>query len=235
MIIRNNKWGTQALLATVVAVGILTAAASEGATITFDQGDADEGTVSYDGTAGGILIGTDILFTSIVGTGTDNDTTIDCDGCFLNFNSGALISVVGNVYTFAGGGFFDVIGGSILGGIAAGSTLVDGEFDGPVVVTVTSISLTMITSGTDTKDPELLDFFFATPPGAFSFIESTIQIESEAGGVIKGPGTRFTADLALGGDADLVNSTAVAVPTPGTTALFLLGLTGLSAYRRRRQ
>lgn len=219
-------------LAAIVAVGILGAASTEGATIIFDQAPAaNAGTISYDGTAIGTLVGTGIVFTSISGVGTDNDVPIDCTGCLLSFSTGPISSVVGDTYTFAGGGTFTLVGGSLLGGIPGGTTLVTGTWDDPVVVVVTSTDLDMLEKGTDTKDEALLAFYFDDPPTDFRFTDSNIVIESGPGGVTK-TGTSFKADLALGGNADLVNA-SVAVPEPGVVALFLLGLGSLAAYRRR--
>lgn len=226
----DTKSSLPGLIAVIAAACMLSAAPMEGATIIFDQ-VTNAGSITYDG-LGGALVGTDIVFESIQGVGTDNDQTIDCSGCLLNFTTGANTSDAGGSYTFAGGGSFTVTGGSILGGVAGGSTLVDGTWNSGVKVQIIGNGIMILTgTGEDVKDADLLDFFFNNPPLAFRFVDSTIQIESAPGGVVVGPGTAFTADLSLGGNADLVNSS---VPLPGTTALFLLGLGGLAAYRRRR-
>jgi hypothetical protein len=217
-------------------MGILSSSAGEGATIVFDQAPAaNDGTISFDGTAAGVLVGTNIVFTNISGDGTDNDAfPIDCAGCLLNFTTGSIISVVGNIYTFAGGGTFTITGGSLLAGIPGGTTLLSGTWDNPVVVEVTPTTLDMLEKGTDTKHEDLLDYFFVDPPSDWIFTDVAIQIESEAGGVVKFAGptyTGFSADLDFGGNADLVNSSAV--PEPASALLLLLGLGSLAAYRRR--
>ncbi len=222
----DTKSSLPGLIGVIAAACLLTAVPMEGANLIFDQINND-GTLSYDG-LGGALVGTDIVFESIRGVGTDNDTTIDCDGCLLNFRTGSNIGDVGGVYTFSHfGSSFTLVGGSILGGIPGGTTLLEGRFTRTVNVTVFGESVLIMTgSGEDEKDPDLIDFFFDGAPENFIFVDSVIQIS----GITVGPGTAFSADLAEGGNADLINS----VPAPGTTALFLLGLSGLAAYRRRR-
>ena len=95
MNLKNIKSWSTGLIAAVAAVGMLSAAPSEGATLIFDQVN-NSGTVSYDG-AGGSLIGTDIAFETIQGVGTDNDVTIDCAGCVLNFATGPNITEGGHL------------------------------------------------------------------------------------------------------------------------------------------
>jgi hypothetical protein len=229
---RDARWWT---LAAIAAVSLLWGAPTEGSEITFDQ-TANAGIVSYDGTVGGTMVGTDILFESIVGTNTENDDTIDCDGCFLDFETGGLTGISGDEYTFAAGGTFILTGGSVAAGIPAGTTLLTGTFTEPVVVTVRDgfpDVLATIALGEDTKDELLLAYFFPLdPPPNWAFINSTIQITFD-NGVVIGPGTGFTADLSIGGDADLVN-TSVVVPEPGSSLLLLLGLGSLAAGYRRR-
>jgi hypothetical protein len=215
---------------------MVTAAPTESGTIVFDQPpEANDGTISYDGTAGGVLVGTDIVFQSIGGVGTDIETTVDCDGCLLNFTTGAIISVIGDEYTFAAGGSFTLVGGSILGLIPAGTPLLTGTWTDPVTVEISLGAfdiLTLLGNGEDVKHPDLLDIFFTTPPANFAFVNSTIQITTDPAGVTVGPGTAFSADLEFGGNADLVNTSFV--PEPGSSLLLLLGLGSLAAYRRRR-
>jgi hypothetical protein len=208
-------------------------AQTEGATIVFDQLN-NSGTISYDGTAGGVLVGTDIVFESIQGVGTDNDVTIDCTGCVLNFTTGAIISVAGGEYEFAPGGTFTVVGSSVLAGIPAGSVLLSGVWTGNISVDIdqgTLDSLILTGEGLDSKHEDLLDFFFNDPPGHWAYVDSTIQITNDPTGIVVGPGTAFTADISVGGNADLVNSSFV--PEPGSALLLLLGLGSLAAYRRR--
>jgi PEP-CTERM motif len=225
----TSRW----LLAVIGAVGIMAGAQTEGATIVFDQ-LLNSGTISYDGTIGGVLVGTDIVFESINGNGTDNDQTIDCNGCVLNFTTGAVTSVAGGEYTFAAGGTFTVVGGSILGGIPAGTTLLTGTWTTPISVDITQgmiDSMILTGSGEDQKHADLLDIFFNNPPPNWEFVDSTIQITNNQTGIVVGPGTAFNSNLAIGGNADLVNSSVI--PEPGSALLLLLGLGSLAAYRRR--
>lgn len=222
-------------LIAVMAAGFLVAVPTEAATLVFDQGVTDNaGSITYDG-AGGNLIGTDIVFTNFTGilTPLNNGITFDCDSCLLNFQTGGNLTEAAGAngeYTFAAGGTFTITGGSLLGGIAGGTTLVSGIITSIVTADLSGTSFEMSIKGLDEKHPDLLDLFFNNPPGNFVGVASEIQ--SGGAGITRDTTTgSFDIDLSKGGNADFVNSN---VPEPGTTTLLLLGLGGLAAYRRRQ-
>jgi len=220
----------------VAVAGLLLATGAQGASLTFDQIN-NGGALSYNGLPGGALVGTNIVFTSITGSGTDNDGTIDCNDCRLNFTTGALITTDGNDYVFDAGGTITLTGGSLAANIPPNVALLSGTWTSQVKVTIEAGGpipngyLLMVGAGQDTKDPTLVDYFFNTPPTNWTFVNSQIQVESQPGGITQN-GLAFTADLSKGGNSDFINAV---VPEPGTALLMGLGLAGLGLTGRSRR
>lgn len=217
------------LLGTVAAAGLIglgTSAASANV-ITVDQaGNTIAGSIDYAG-AGGPLTGTGITFDVARSTGF---ASVDCNDCKLNFSTGSLVSNVGDNYTFAGGGSFELTGivkdGS---NTIASGTLIDGQFTGQQNFNkVNDTSGAFVGSGLNSVDNGLAGYFGFAPDSPFSFISTNISVG----------GLSFDADGSFGGEvtnAD-IDTESLSVPEPQELGIFGLGLAlmiGSLIYRRR--
>lgn len=217
------------ILQTSIAALILSvfaSTASASAILSFDDNDdpnIQNGTLSYDG-AGGALIGSGIDFVSVFASNTANDGVYICDGCELNFTTGANISEGPFAWLFAGGGSISITGTVKDGAtVIASGTLLSGFFSGAITIGAgTNLSdLGMTGLGSDTKNADLLDFLGLTDT-PFSFASTNI---AAANAIYNGIGG-FTAEVT---NADLDNT----APEPAISALIGLGLLGLGLARRR--
>jgi hypothetical protein len=198
--------------------------------ISFDQ-QVDGGTVSYDG-IGGPLIGTDIRFDFVRGSDTpaNNDAVLTCDGCRLNFETGANVaepSVGSPIYLFGGGGFFTLTGDVLDGNdLIASGTLKEGGWNAPVLALAGPGGRINIGGfGTDALNADLADFFGL--PGdkfAYSFTAVLTEVVTEANG-------GFTGNIE---EADVVNTITTTVPEPNTLLLLGGALAGLGFWGRRK-
>lgn len=231
----------------------LTALALSGATfaasasiISFDQRnvpDGERGEVTYGG-AGGPLLGTDIVFDSISASDVpDNGGVIlDCDGCSLDFTTGANQQEgspgggVTDPWIFAGGETTSfTLNGTVLapgGELIASGLLLGGHFTGqPFVTSGDETSLSFKGAGIDDKNDNLLAYFGLEPGTPFEFASTVISLDEAT----------FTSNGGFTGsvtDADLDNErTIAAVPEPEELGLFALGVALLGmgmAFRRTR-
>jgi YVTN family beta-propeller protein len=144
-------------------------------TITFDNIISPAGTVAYDGD-GGPAFAASLGIETITGTGTaQNDgTSLPCLGCVLSFQTGANLTE-GATYSWAAGGTFTITGSIPALGIGPASTILSGTFTSATADVVGS-TLVFASAGTDTKAPELVEFFYGLsgPSPSFEFNFSVI-------------------------------------------------------------
>jgi len=182
--------------------------------LNFDQ-DSGGGTISYDG-EGGALIGSDIVFETVVGLGTslNNGVILNITDGYLNFTTGDILTEGPSTWTFGDGGSFVLTGTAKTSGgttIATG-TLLEGYFTAdPANPSVTGNGSVLVATsfGVDTKNQALLDYYGVTSSD-FQFVNTEISME----------------DITI--DADNGFS--------GTVTVFLLGsacLVGFSGLRRK--
>jgi hypothetical protein len=204
---------------------LLVPALAHAAILKFDDPTIPGGTVSYDG-AGGPAVGTDILFQSIQGLDTplNSGVTIACDGCLLDFVTGANVSEGPALWNFGPGGTITLTGAVPALGLPAGTLLLSGTFAGtPNEITGGDSFGLFAAVGTDLKNTTLASFFGLGPDFTFgtTSIQSTTLVDPATGAFA---GTVVNADL---------NNTQAAVPAPMTALLVGLGMTGLVVLRRR--
>ncbi len=232
----NIKKLTYSSLATVLLSGFAFSASAV-PIINFDQ-NVPTGTISYDGD-GGALIGSDIGFNLINLFGATppagNSDNLVCQGCLLNFTTGPVESEGSGTFgewTFDNGGSFTLTGTALEGdNVIANGELLVGEFGNtPTVDREGESTFRFGSVGTDSKNPDLLDYFGFDPETQFMFANSEISLMSAI----------FDADGGFSGQvtaADLNNAEIVAaVPEPEELGMFALGfaLLGLGMLFRRK-
>ncbi len=192
------------------------------------------GTLAYDG-AGGPLFGTDIVFESLTGTGTplNDGAVLTCEGCLLNFATGANTSEASPNYTWAGGGSFTLTGSVKDGGtLVASGVLVDGTWADPVSGSIIDLPVPLpdqafvAGTGTDQKHEGILAYFGL----GNDFVFTSTQISAD---VTFNPVTKaFSGPVS---SADLTNTPTATTPEPGTMLLLGVGAAGLGLGLRRRR
>lgn len=219
--------------AAAAAIFVCAASAAPAITVNFDNGDADTGSVFYDGSLTGSLQGTGLAFSDLVVDGVH----YACGSpCMANFETGALVGRLGNIYQFAAGGFLTIEGAVTIGPNSASGVLVSGQFSEAVnvIVSANGSELSIVGFGDFAASPA-----FQTVLGGlfsdFRFIATVISDSAANGGNIQPLVDPVTGAFvaAIVSEADIRGS-ASAIPLPASAALMLAGLAGLALAARRR-
>ena len=247
-VMKTRKRSLSTLLGGLMVFAVLLSGmpVAQAVTLEIDQ-LIDSGTLSYDGSASGALVGTGIGFDTISGSGTpSNDgAVLACTSCILNFSTGALISktvvpIGQSTFEWEGGGSFTLIGTIAALGIS-NETLLSGTWESPPSVTANIFSifgdpvlpLTTQGFGIDSKHQAILDFFGVTT-NDFQFASTNISAPDLVSfNTVTGAfsGNVSEADLT---NTQLSQAPSTVVPEPASLLLLGSGLLGLAAFRRRR-
>ena len=231
------RFGIVTMAIALWGVGFFVAPAAMAVEIDFNISAPTSGSISYDGTPTGALVGSNIGVSSVAGLSTPANSNVaeTCVSCVLNFSSGAFTSAGGpNVnnngwWKFGSSGSITITGGVTLPGgtdIPADSPLLTGSF---INATVQDLGLQgfKVTFGTftDTKNDTLLSYFGLTPGTPFQGALTLLFAAPD-----NGVGSAFTSTSVFSGN--VVNAV---VPVPAAALLFGSGLLGLAgAFLKKR-
>src|SRR4029453_7987599 len=182
----------------------------------FDDPLSPGGNVSYSGTLGTPIVGTDIQFQTITGIGTplNSGVQLSCVGFLLDFQTGGVTSEGPTTWNATGGGSLTITGAIPGLGLGAGTTLAIGSFANVPNPTVNGADTSAEFSGFgfDQKNETLADFYGLGPD--FIFLSTEIALTTAR---IGGDGS-FSATP---NNSDFNN--AALVPAPAGHVLMWLG------------
>lgn len=171
----------------------------------FDDISDQGGTISYDGSTNGVLVGSNIIFDTITAVNTPSNVSevLSITNGRLNFTTGEIASTGTNFWSFAPGGTFTLTGGvedsSGAMIVPAGSTLVSGSFTNNSFVIGDELELNFGGAGEDSKHPSLLSFYGIDENADFTFVNTELALRD-----ISIIGDGFSGIVT---DSDLTNST----------------------------
>ena len=226
---KSKKNMVLGLVAALGAMVVGTGTARAGAVLDFQLGGSGGGSISY---AGGTapLIGTNIPIGLVSGTDTPlnnggslliTGTCAGGRGC-LNFQTGNMVSNVGGVLTFGAGTAFTITGGISSLGLGNSTILLTASSVQATVQNIGGFFSFTLPNGSDTKNPTLVSYFFATAPISWAFA-----------GSISGPPVNLSGFT-------ITNETSVdignaAVPEPMSVLLLGTTMVGVATIIRRRK
>lgn len=227
------------VLLLALAFLLVPTAALADAVLDFNIAPPAGGSISYDGTATGSLVGSGIRVATVTGEGTplNDGVTLQIVGGVLNFATGPYVDSSANSWSFGGGpdSFISIIG-SIEGmncpppycqeqSVGGGpGWLLWGGFGNAEVTTIGTGYKIAGAAFWDYKCYELLAFF-GLGDYAFQPLAGNFNISFDASGV---PPGAFTSTRV--GSGDVQNT----VPEPGTLALLGTGLLSIAGLVRRK-
>ncbi len=234
--VRLKRLARAWVLPVALAGGVLASAShAESApisTVLFDDVVVQGGALSYDG-SGGALMGTSIAFDAVLGLGTaaSAGSTLTCEGCTLNFTTGANVVATPSFWSFAPGGSMLLTGTAKNGAstIAAGA-LISGTFNDVTNVLAQGPLNVNLSASLDTTLDSALAAFYAAPTNGLAVVT---QINVKDGAV--DPATNAFRGISTDTDINYYTESAFyLVPIPAALPLFLTALGGIVMVAWRR-
>jgi hypothetical protein len=203
-----------------ICLGLAFAARAGGQTLSLEFIAPTVGTISYDGTPTGALVGTGLDIDRISGLDTplNDQTSRTCVQCRFNFTTGSFVSSTTTSWVFSAGGPAVLTGGVDLDGdevigpgdIPLGTILLQGSWVGNPTVLSLGGGFHIVTGAfLDTKHDALVTFYGL--PGGGSLYDGGINLSFNSGA---SPPSGFTSTQALSGN---LGNVAQATPTATST------------------